>query len=232
MRKLRERGIEPCIFYSNSNIFPQSEYELRRDTAKRWAESIGASFKEADYSPEKWQESAGAAWDEPGATQEDRCRQCYRMRFAESAKFAKENGFDALGTTLSVSPYQFPDIIREELERACERSGIEAFFEDYSPLYPETINASKEAGLYRQDYCGCAPSKAEAEEGRESRRAERERKRAQRAKAAQEQQEAIAQRKSERAEYDRKKARQREILRGLRQQERNRESEEASEDSP
>ena len=34
----------------------------------------------------------------------------------EAAALAAEQGFDALGTTLSVSPYQYTDVIREELE--------------------------------------------------------------------------------------------------------------------
>ena len=39
------------------------------------------------------------------------------MRLEESARFAKEHGFSALSTTLTVSPYQYVEAIGEELER-------------------------------------------------------------------------------------------------------------------
>lgn len=49
----------------------------------------------------------------------ERCRACYRLRFEEAARYAASHGFDSLGTTLSVSPYQYTDVIEEELRRAC-----------------------------------------------------------------------------------------------------------------
>ena len=93
---------------------------------------------------------------------EARCRACYRLRFEEAAHYAREHGFAALGTTLSVSPYQYTRIIREELERACAREGIKACFADYRPFYDEATRRSREGGMYRQNYCGCRFSDAEA----------------------------------------------------------------------
>lgn len=138
------------------------------------------------------------------------------MRFAESARYARENGFDALGTTLSVSPYQFTDIIREELERACAHEGIACFFEDYSPHYAEATRRSKEAGLYRQDYCGCLPSKAEADAERAERKAAREARKTARAHERTAAEAELRARREERAAYDAKQARKRAILKELR----------------
>ena len=72
-----------------------------------------------------------------------------------------------------MSPYQYTRIIREELERACSREGIKAHFADYRPFYDEATRRSREGGMYRQNYCGCRFSDAEAAAEREERRAAR-----------------------------------------------------------
>lgn len=250
VRLLRQRGIEPHIFYANSNIHPADEYSHRLDTICAWAESEGVAITEGAYAPEIWEETAGKVGEalmdaakeadsklcehaDEMATENQastrnleaenleemrkaRCRACYRMRFEESAKFAAENGFDALGSTLSVSPYQYTDIICEELERACSQAGIGCFFEDYSPYYREATRRSRGAGMYRQNFCGCRFSKEEARIEREQRAKEREARKAARAKAREPEEKRLRERRKERAEYDAKQARKRAILKQLR----------------
>lgn len=172
LRLLRERGIEPAIYFANSNIQPRGEYDRRLDTLREWARSEGIEVVEGPYDNGAWEAQVGALHRE-GAPREDRCRACYRLRFAESARYAASHGFDALGTTLSVSPYQYTGIIAEELERACSQAGIRCFFEDYSPFYDQATRRSREAGMYRQNYCGCGLSAAEAAEERTARKAAR-----------------------------------------------------------
>lgn len=236
VRLLRERGIEPHLHYANSNIAPAEEYARRRDTIAAWAADESLELTEGAYRPEAWRRAVGAAGtaaagaaasptgagaegsasDAAAQQHEDRCRACYRLRFSESARYAREHGFDALGTTLSVSPYQFTDIIREELERACAHEGIACFFEDYSSHYAAATRRSREAGLYRQDYCGCLPSKAEADAERAERKAAREERKAARAREQAAAEAELQARREERAAYDAKRARKRAILKELR----------------
>ncbi len=222
VRTLRQRGVELCLHFANSNIAPVAEYEHRLQTARSYAEGLGIPFVEGNYRPQAW---ADVVRDVPvevristdGMTPPpERCRACYRLRFTEAARYAAGHGFSHVGTTLSVSPYQYRDIIHEELERACAAANVEPFFEDYSPLYPETMTASKEAGLYRQDYCGCLPSKSEADAGRSARRAEREARKVARAEVRKEAEAALDKRRAERASYDVKQARKRALKNALR----------------
>ena len=151
-----------------------------------------------------------------------RCRACYRLRLEEAAQRAAEGGFEALSTTLAVSPYQYTDIIREELERAAAQAGVRAVFEDFRPFYPEATRRSRELGMYRQNYCGCAISDLEASAERAERKAERKAQHeAERAAHADERAAAEAERaarKADRAAYDAKQARKRAILKALREQ--------------
>ncbi len=223
LRTLAERNVEVHIHFANSNIAPREEYAHRLETARNYAEGLGISFTEGEYAPEAWTQAVAALPPEQRTSTDgtapppERCRACYRLRFQESARYAATHGFSHLGTTLSVSPYQYTDIIREELERACTEAGAEPFFEDYSPLYPETVRTSKEKGLYRQDYCGCLPSKQEADTGRARRKQEREAKRAERAEARAAETARREARRQERAAYDAKQVKKRAILKAMRE---------------
>ena len=153
-----------------------------------------------------------------------RCRACYRLRLEEAAQRAAAEGFDVLSTTLAVSPYQYFDIIGEELQRAADKAGIRSVYQDFRPFYPEATRESRKLGMYRQNYCGCLLSKVEAEAERIQRKAQRAaEKRAEQAAHAQERaaaEQQQAERKAQRAAYDAKQARKRAILKALREQQR------------
>lgn len=182
IRLLQADGHELTIAYMNSNIHPESEYRERRDTLLAWAQDNDLSVVEGVYDADTWEATAGAIAQKPGYAREDRCRACYRLRFEEAAAYAQEHGFEGICTTLSVSPYQFTDIIAEELERVGARFGLVTIFKDFRPFYPEATRRSRELGMYRQNYCGCHFSDVEAAAEREERK--RLRKKTKAAKAA------------------------------------------------
>lgn len=156
------------------------------------------------------------------ARREARCRACYRLRLEETARVAAEQGFEGIGTTLSVSPYQYTQVIREEVERAATQAGVVPVFEDFRPYYDEATRESRELGMYRQNFCGCRISDLEAAAERAERKEQRAAaKAAERAAHADEraaEEAARAAHKAERAAYDKKQARKRAILKALREQ--------------
>ena len=95
------------------------------------------------------------------------------MRLGAAARHAAELGYDAVATTLTVSPYQDPDAISEAGESVCADAGVEFLVTDFRERYPEATRRSRELGMYRQNYCGCRYSEDEAREARERRRVER-----------------------------------------------------------
>lgn len=156
------------------------------------------------------------------ARREARCRACYRLRLEETARVAAERGYEGIGTTLSVSPYQYTQVIREEVERAATQTGVAPVFEDFRPYYDEATRESRELGMYRQNFCGCRISDLEAAAERAERKEQRAAaKAAERAAHADEraaEEAARAAHKAERAAYDKKQARKRAILKALREQ--------------
>lgn len=172
LRLLLEQGHQITFAYMNSNIHPQAEYDHRLETMLDFARSQGIDVVEGVYEPQAWANAAGVFGTDP-QSRSGRCRACYALRLDEAARYAAEHGFEGVATTLSVSPYQYTGIIAEELQRACDAHGVAAVFEDFRAQYPEATRRSKELGMYRQNYCGCAFSKVEAAEEREARKVQR-----------------------------------------------------------
>ena len=224
VRLLRAAGNDLTIAYMNSNIAPADEYARRLSTLRAWAAGEQLDVLEGAYDPAAWEACAGRVGTAEGdpARRKARCRACYRLRFEEASALAAEQGFDALGTTLSVSPYQYTDVIREELERAASAAGVQPLFEDYRPFYDEATHRSREMGMYRQNYCGFSDVEAATEraERKAQRAAAREAEAAAHAEERAAAETARAAKKAERAAYDAKQARKRAVLKALREQER------------
>ena len=171
---------EVTVAFVNPNIHPAEEYERRRDTLLAHARSLGVEVLEVPYDPGVWQSAVGPLAD----AGPQRCRACYRVRLRAAARLAADRGFDALATTLSVSPYQDQAAINEEGREAAGDAGVVWLDRDFRERYRDATVRSRELGMYRQNYCGCVYSQAEAQTDREVRRAARAAEKAARRAAA------------------------------------------------
>ena len=87
---------------------------------------------------------------------DNRCTNyCYRVRLEETAKYAKENGYDAFTSTLFVSPYQKHEELKRVCEEMAEKYGVEFLYRDFRVGFRDGQAKAKELGLYMQKYCGC-----------------------------------------------------------------------------
>ena len=98
-----------------------------------------------------------------GFDRPERCRACYALRLEEACRVAAEQGFATVSTTLAVSPYQLYGTCMEELEAAAARHGLTPLVRDFRAWYPDATRRCRELCLYRQNYCGCRFSAAEAQ---------------------------------------------------------------------
>lgn len=174
VRLLREEGFEPTILWTNPNIQPLAEHALRLDTLLAWASDVAhVDVIVAGDDRAAWERTCAPA----GFDRERRCRACYALRLEEACRVARERGFEHVSTTLAVSPYQLFDACGEILRAAAARHGLTPVWRDFRPFYPEATRESRELGMYRQNYCGCRFSAAEAaierHEARDARKAVR-----------------------------------------------------------
>lgn len=114
------------------------------------------------------------------------------------------------------------ELINDQINKELYSAYLYLSFADYRPFYDEATRRSREGGMYRQNYCGCRFSDAEAAAEREERRAARRAAReAELAAHADERAAAEAERARTRAEkqaYADKQAKKRAILKALREQ--------------
>lgn len=178
LRVLRSQGYDITIAYVNPNIEPADEYARRLDTLRGWAADEGVTVVEGPCDRGLWQRTV-ACW---GTNRPARCAACYALRLREAARMAVRGGYGSLSTTLAVSPYQLFEACGRALEQVCMQEGLACVWEDFRPLYSQATARAKELGLYRQNYCGCRFSAAEAAlercEAREQRRRMRDASRA------------------------------------------------------
>lgn len=172
VRALREQGFEPTIIWANPNIQPVAEHDLRLATLRWWADEVAhVRVVEARCDRDAWERACAAC----GFDRARRCRACYALRLEEACRVAAELGFAYVGTTLAVSPYQLFDECGAELAARARAHGLEPVWQDFRARYPEATRESRELGMYRQGYCGCRFSAAEAAMGRHEARDARKR---------------------------------------------------------
>lgn len=159
LKLLRQEGWDPLICWTNPNIAPVAEHDLRLRTLQAWAHDIAhVDVIVAGDDRESWERKVAPA----GLKRERRCRACYAQRLEESCRVAVEQGFEFISTTLVVSPYQLFEVCHEVLFALAHRYGLTPVWRDFRPYYPEATIESRELNMYRQNYCGCRFSAAEA----------------------------------------------------------------------
>ncbi|MDR1016606.1 MAG: epoxyqueuosine reductase QueH [Coriobacteriales bacterium] len=186
---IEEGQFQPVVFYANDNIDTEEEYDKRLAVVREYAQSLGVAVVAKPYDHQAWQKAVvgleGAAplpESERGSEEYQvnldrrraRCAACYDLRLSQTAQFAKAYGIKVMGSTLAVSPYQFVDEINAILLDVAKAYRLKAAPCDLRDRYHLSIERSRALHMYRQNYCGCEYSKAEAESERQVRKAARQ----------------------------------------------------------
>lgn len=160
------------VFYYNPNISPASEFQHRAKEQQKLIAQMPlegpVSCLIADYDPETFFAMAKGRETEPEGG--SRCFDCYELRLRKTAEAAKAGGYDYFTTTLSISPHKNAQILNTIGRKLAEEYSVSYLFSDFKKKngYRRSCVLSEEYGLYRQDYCGCPFSKAEAEARRKA----------------------------------------------------------------
>ena len=157
---LMNNGITPVIYYCNPNIFPQEEYEIRKNECTRYAQSLGLEIVDADYDHEGWLAEMKGLEDEP--ERGGRCLKCFKLRLLRTAEYAAGRGIKVITTTLASSRWKSLDQINEAGQWACENippDDAQVTWWDQNwrknGLQERRLQIIKEYDFYNQRYCGC-----------------------------------------------------------------------------
>lgn len=153
------------LYFCNPNIAPQKEFDFRFEELKRLVSELGLDVKiiEEPYDSEPFYQLAKGLEKFP--ERGERCQKCIAYRLRKSAEKAKETGCDYFTTTLTISPHKDCTFINECGAEISDEYGVAYLFSDFKKHdgYKHSIELSKQYSLYRQNYCGCIYSKANAD---------------------------------------------------------------------
>ncbi len=151
-----QHGIRPTIYYCNPNIYPQEEYNIRKDECTRYAQSLGLDIVDADYDHNAWLQGVKGLEEEP--ERGGRCLRCFKMRLRDTARYASLHGFKVISTTLASSRWKSLDQINEAGAWAVEPFENVMWWDQNwrrGGLQERRNAIIKEYGFYNQQYCGC-----------------------------------------------------------------------------
>ncbi len=167
MEAMVESGIKMTIFFYNPNIHPRKEYEIRKNENIRFAEKMTIPFVDADYDVQNWFARAKGMEKEP--ERGIRCTMCFDMRFARTALYAYENGFQTFTSSLGISRWKNMSQINESgIKAASHYEGISYWTYNWrlNGGSERMYKIAKRESFYQQEYCGCIYSLRDSNEWR------------------------------------------------------------------
>ncbi len=151
------------ILYYNPNIDTLEEFNKRVNELNRFVKEFKTKnpvkVVNLGYLKEEYDSKVVGLEKEPERGK--RCLVCYRLRLEKSFKYALDNHFDYVTTTLTLSPLKSSKVINEIASELEDIYHVKYLYSDFKKKerYKRSIVLSKEYNLYRQDYCGCLYSK-------------------------------------------------------------------------
>ena len=161
------------LLYYNPNIGPLEEYQKREAELRRLVSqmkfTLPVELLPCQYDGQAFVQAARGLEGEPEGGK--RCEACFRLRLRYAAQEAARLRFDYYTTTLSISPMKNAPLLNQLGEEIGREFGVAHLPSDFKKKdgYKRSVQLSKEYDLYRQDYCGCAFSKAQRQREKEER---------------------------------------------------------------
>ena len=145
-------------YFYNPNIYPENEYVLRLEAARRTADKLKFDLATDPCDIEKWNSATMELGGEPegGA----RCSTCYRIRLEKTFGFMRYIGSDAFTSTLTISPHKSAAEINHIGEEIGGKNYLSRDFKKKDG-FKRAMQTARDWGLYRQNYCGCIYSMQE-----------------------------------------------------------------------
>lgn len=159
---LLQNGALPTVFYSNPNIYPKAEYDHRLEELRRYLAALNIPLVEDVWDHDVWLEEVRGLEREPerGA----RCFRCFSLRLSRAVRYAANQGFQWVTSTLTSSRWKSIEQIGEAgrlqtcaLASGDERSPVQFWNQNWRKggLQQRRNELLKENGFYNQTYCGC-----------------------------------------------------------------------------
>lgn len=142
-------------FFYGSNIHPHEEYLRRLEAVKILAAYFRIECVIGHYVPNEWLEGVQGLEAEPEGGK--RCKKCFTLQLNACAREAVKLGCEFICTTLTISPHKNVELINSLGQEIAQKYSLKWENRIWRKRngFLRSVNASRELGLYRQNYCGC-----------------------------------------------------------------------------
>ena len=151
----KREKVDMTAYWYNPNIHPKAEYERRKESFVKFCnmknvKNIVCDEYDMNGFIKEVVENVGEGkkWD-------IRCKYCYYRRLENAFKYAHDNGYDIVSTTLTRSPYQNHEALISVANQMAKKYNVEFLYRDFRIGFREGQAKARELGLYMQKYCGC-----------------------------------------------------------------------------
>jgi len=153
--QILKKKYQVSLFLYNPNIFPEEEYNKRRQEVEKIANDTKLNLILGDYDHKIWLEKIKG--HEGDLERGERCFICYQDRLENAGKTARDKGFACFTTTLTISPHKDAKIISELGRKMEEKYKVKFLDRDFKKQdgFKKSSCLCKKLGFYRQNYCGC-----------------------------------------------------------------------------
>jgi predicted adenine nucleotide alpha hydrolase (AANH) superfamily ATPase len=143
-------------YFENPNIFPPEEYTHRLKETRKVAKILSFELLLGPNDTDNWNRRVKKYADEPEKGR--RCDICYAHRLQNTAREAAARNFDLFTSVMTLSPLKKTASIHRIGRMFSRRYGIEFLDADFKKKdgFLQSVQMSREHGLYRQNYCGCS----------------------------------------------------------------------------
>lgn len=150
------------IYYNNSNIYPEQEYQIRMQEQLRYVETFNKEHNTniqvivTPYREQQYHLLLQPLKDEPECGK--RCQLCYYLRMDEAYHYANDHHFDYFCTVMSISRQKSSQVMNEIGEElSLNYPNTKYFYSDFKKKdgLLRRNELVKQHQLYNQTYCGC-----------------------------------------------------------------------------
>ena len=155
---LKEMGYEVIVYFSNSNLDTQDEFNKRLNAQNKVCNYHNVKLIVSEYNHNEYLDYIKGLENEP--ERGERCKKCILYRLKKTVQKAKELGIDFYTTSLPISPHKKFDMIVELANSI--NNDIKFIAIDFKKKdgFVKTNKLAKELEIYRQNYCGCEFAKS------------------------------------------------------------------------
>ncbi|MDO4983064.1 MAG: epoxyqueuosine reductase QueH [Eubacteriales bacterium] len=147
------------VLWYNPNLYPKEEFDRRYEAQMQIIERMGlkdtVKIIFAEHRSGEYYEAVRGFEDEiEGGS---RCERCFRLRLGETARIAKERGFEYFCSTLTVSRHKNAVLINAVGEDCAKEFEVPWLPSEFKKRGGEerSQQLAQEHHIYQQLYCGC-----------------------------------------------------------------------------